>query len=448
MKKHINIINNELVIPVTAGIRSISTRDLKHDSIELFAHFAQDSLYRNSIYLIMSTVIMAFFGFFFWIISARIYSAEQIGIATTLISIISLISNFSLLGLNVGLVRFLPKSNNKNEQISSSFILTILASVVISVLFITGLHIFSPKLLFLRDNFLYMTTFVIFVAALSANTIMESIFVAYRSAKYTLYKNLLLSIVKLVLPIFLVAFSAYGIFASVGIANVFAFALSLGLLIYNFKYRPRFSLHIQLVKTIASYSFGNYLAGFINILPITLLPIIITNKIDATESAFFYIAMMIANFLFIIPTATAQSLFAEGSHNEEDIKRNTVKGIKMIAFLMLPLILFIILFGNYILLAFGKHYSSNGFLFLQLLAISGVFSSVNAIYEALYKINNRIKELITLSIINTIVILSFSLFFIKLGLTGIGISWMIGQAIITIIYTFRENYGKIFKIAN
>ncbi|GAI92246.1 unnamed protein product, partial [marine sediment metagenome] len=52
----------------------------------------------------LSTGVMAVFGFFFWIINARLYSAEQVGIGTTLIPIMTLISSFSILGLGSGLI--------------------------------------------------------------------------------------------------------------------------------------------------------------------------------------------------------------------------------------------------------------------------------------------------------------------------------------------------------
>jgi O-antigen/teichoic acid export membrane protein len=69
----------------------------------------------------LSTEVMAVFGFFFWIINARLYSAEQVGIGITLISIssITLISSFSILGLGNGLIRYLPTSERKNKKINT-----------------------------------------------------------------------------------------------------------------------------------------------------------------------------------------------------------------------------------------------------------------------------------------------------------------------------------------
>jgi len=108
----------------------------------------KDSLYRNAIYLMLSIGVMAVLGFFFWIINARLYSAEQVGIGTTLISIMTLISSFSILGLGNGLIRYLPTSERKNKKINTSFTIVALMSILISVIYLIFLKTFSPKLLF------------------------------------------------------------------------------------------------------------------------------------------------------------------------------------------------------------------------------------------------------------------------------------------------------------
>ena len=163
----------------------------------------------------------------------------------------------------------------------------------------------------------------------------------------------------------------------------------------------------------------------------------ITNIIGAKFSAYFYMDMMIANLLYIIPTATSQSLFAEGSYSETELKVHLKKAIKIISLILIPAILVTFLFGNYILLAFGKKYSSEGFILLKLLSISGIFISINTIGGTILNIKIKIKLLILLSLINTTVILSLSVFFIKMnlfGVVGVGIGWIVGHGIISVIY--------------
>ena len=380
---------------------------------------------------------MAILGFFFWMINARLYSAEQVGIGTTLISIMTLISSFSILGLGNGLIRYLPTSKRKNEKINTSFMLVGLTSIFVSIFFLVFLKTFSPRLLFVRENIIFSLLFILFIVFSSLDIISENVFIAYRSSKFVLIKNTISSIAKLILPIFLVALGAYGIFTSMGIAMAIAFLVSLVFLILRFNYSPKPIIDRSIVKRMTKFSLGNYIAGFIGGLPAMVLPILITNSIGAKFSAYFYMDMMIANLLYIIPMATSQSLFAEGSYSETDLKIHLKKVIKIISIILIPAIIVTSLFGNYILLAFGKEYSDEGFILLKLLSISGIFISINAIGGTILNIKIKIKLLILLSLIKTTVILSLSVFFIKMnlfGIVGVGIGWMLGQGIISVIY--------------
>ncbi len=384
----------------------------------------------------LSTGVMAVFGFFFWIINARLYSAEQVGIGTTLISVITLISSFSLLGLGNSLIKYLPTSDKKNDKINTSFTLVGLTSIFISIFFLVFLKTFSPRLLFVRENIIFSLLFILFAVFFSLNIISENIFIAYRSSKFVLIKNTISSIVKLILPIFLVVLGAYGIVVSMGIAMAVAFLVSLVFLILRFNYSPKPIIDRSVVKRMIKFSLGNYIAGFIGGLPAMVLPILITNSIGAKFSAYFYLDMMIANLLYIIPMATSQSLFAEGSYSERELKVQLKKAIKIISLILIPAILVTFLFGKYILLAFGKEYSSEGVIFLQILAISGIFLSINYIGNSIFYIKHRIKLVILVNLLGASIILSLSIMLIHQNLLGIGVGWILGQGIISVIYLF------------
>ena len=402
----------------------------------LRTHFLSDSLFRNSMYLMFSTAIMAFLGFFFWIINARLFTPEQIGIGTTLISVMTLISTFSLLGLGNSLIKYLPTSQRKNDKISTAFMLVGLTSLFAAIFYLVFLGTFSPKLLFVGENLFFSLLFIFFIVFSSLSLLSESIFIAFRSAKYVLVKNSVWSLVKLILPFALVALGAYGIFMSVGIAFAISFVFCLIFLIVKFNFSFKLKISLDIVKRMTRFSLGNYAAGFLGGLPAMVLPILITNSIGAKFSAYFYMDMMIANFLYIIPLAASQSLFAEGSHSETELKTHLKKTVKLISLILIPAIIAIILFGKYILLAFGKQYSSEGVVLLQMLAISGIFLSINFIGNSIFYIKHRIKLIILVNFIGASIILSLSALLAHQSLLGVGIAWIVGQGAISAIYLF------------
>src|SRR5664279_5323018 len=79
MENLLHIVHDDYFVPAASELKCVSSSDPRKTLSKIYAHFASDSLYRNSIYLMASTGIMAFFGFFFWIINARLYKPEQVG---------------------------------------------------------------------------------------------------------------------------------------------------------------------------------------------------------------------------------------------------------------------------------------------------------------------------------------------------------------------------------
>ena len=406
--------------------------------LKLIKKIINDSLYRNALYLMVSTGIMAVLGFFFWMLCARLFSVEEIGLATTIISVMGLIVGFSVLGLNIGLIRYLGKAKKKSYYMNTCFSLVILVTIIVSSVFILGLGKFSPRLLFIQENLLLSFSFIFFMVIACLSSLTESIFIAFRSAKFVLIKNSIFSILKIGFVFVFAGFGAYGIFSSWMIALLCAVVFSFVVLVRKFEYKLRFVFHDSIIRKIGKYSFGNYVAGFIGGLPLMVLPLMITNMIGPETTAYYYMAMMIAGLLFVIPGATTQSLFAEGSYNEKGLKKQVWKAVKIISLIMIPGIIVVVFFGNYILLMFGEEYSREGFRFLQIVALSGVFVGVNSIFWGIFKIRKKVKILILMSVIGALLTLGAIYFAILqgFGLIGIGIGWIIGKIIVSLIYGF------------
>src|ERR1019366_2137195 len=93
------------------------SKDAKMNFKIIYKQVMTDPLYKNSLFNMASTFILGGLGFVFWIIIARLYKTENVGIATTLISIMTLLSGLTVMGLHASLNRYLPKSTDKNELI-------------------------------------------------------------------------------------------------------------------------------------------------------------------------------------------------------------------------------------------------------------------------------------------------------------------------------------------
>ena len=410
-----------------------------------FLNLRHDSLFRNSFYLMLATAVMAGFGFFFWLINAKLFSAQDIGIATTLISVMGLIGSFGLVGFGSTIVRYLPKSKNPNDSINTGIIIVGIATFLLSILFVIFAEIISPKLSFINDNIIIIISFIFFCIMTSLNVLTDSIFLANRQAKYTLIINTTFSAIKMILPFAFISWGALGIFMAAAIAQVIGFILSISIMIWKFNYRPYFIIKMSMLKEVWRFSTSNYIVGILTMIPVSLLPIIITNHLGAETSAYFYIVMMIGNLLYVIPRATTNSLFAEGSNDEESLDINTKKSIKIIFSLLIPAIIFLFFFGKFILQIFGNSYATEGFTFLIFISISAIAVSASNLYGTLFYIKKNLRLVIIINATYAGSIITLSYFLLPLGLTGIGCAWLGGNIITGIISALSFHKSKNCK---
>ncbi|MCD6213638.1 MAG: oligosaccharide flippase family protein [Candidatus Desulfofervidus sp.] len=89
---------------------------------EELKEYLRDPLYKNSFFIMLTSISNAGFGFFFWMLAAKLYPKEDVGIATALISSMALLVLLSRLGLDQSLIRFFPE-RDKNSVFGTSAVI-------------------------------------------------------------------------------------------------------------------------------------------------------------------------------------------------------------------------------------------------------------------------------------------------------------------------------------
>src|SRR5665811_526540 len=135
-----------------------------------------DPLYRNSLALMLNSAIGAFFGLMFWIVAARTMPSKDIGLATAAISAAALIVGLSKVGIDAGLVRYLPESKNKNGLYSTIVMVTLVLALVLTAVFMLGIIIFSPALSFISEGW-FLPVFFAYIAVTSIYSVLNLSFI-------------------------------------------------------------------------------------------------------------------------------------------------------------------------------------------------------------------------------------------------------------------------------
>jgi len=389
----------------------------------------KDSLYKNSLWIISSSIVLTGFGFFFWTICTWLFTSEQVGLASTLLAALELLVALSILGLDISLIKY-AKSKNRMVLINSCYILAGSFAFVLSLVFIFGIKYISPELLFLKDWGLG-AFFVAAVVGYNWYTLTGSFLIGLKKSKFVLVKDFISSSLKLVFPFFFVMLGAYGIFASWSIAILISFFVSL----FFFNYKPMFRIDFSQIKKMFRFSSANYIAQFLQRAPRLLLPFLITNIIGASSTAYFHVSFTITSVLFIIPNSISKSLLAEGT--VENLRTNVKKAFKFTYALLIPAVIVTVISAKYVLLLFGAEYSDNAYRLLQIFAISSLPFAANLIFIAIRNVQNNVRTVIVANLIIATIALVLSYIFIGTSLLAVAYSFLIAHSVFAVYSIWR-----------
>jgi O-antigen/teichoic acid export membrane protein len=410
------------------------------------------SLYRNAIYLMVGTAVTSITGFVFWIIAARFYPAEAVGLGSAIISALGLLAIFSELGLGIGLIRFLPGAGKDgNDMMNNCFTLSGLASVAVALIFLAGLHFWSPTLLVVRQHPIFFAAFVVFTAATALQPLVSNAFLAKLNTKFIVILNAITGSLKIALVIVFTMFfiSAFGIFASTGLAMAVAllFAAFWFLPQVQNGYRPFPKIEKGVLNELSHYAAGNYVGRISLLMTPYVLPLVVLNILGAEMNAYFYIAWTVAAILQVIPSSIFNSLFAEGSNDEASIRTNTAKSLKFTFLILLPLTLLLLIIAEKLLLLFGQAYSDNATPLLRILVVAVISYGINYLYVSIERVRKNIKGVIAVTAVATCLSLGLSyLLMLKMGLVGVGIGYAAGQTVVAIavvIHLWRRYHPRV-----
>jgi O-antigen/teichoic acid export membrane protein len=388
-----------------------------------------DRLVRSSLFLMAAMATMALLGFGFSLVVTRLFTPEQVGAGTSLISATSLIAYLSLFGLNVTVVRFYSNSNNPNAPITQSLLVVGSVGLLFSAIYVVLVPSYAPELSFVRDNPLYAVGFLVAGATSGLNLLTDFVFIGARKSEYNLFiEGLVQGITKLLLPVALIGLGAYGIFASVGGGYLVAFVVSILCMYRALGFRFDFRRQTAITKSELNYSISTYVSSVLNIAPIMALQLMTIHTLGGAEAGYFFIAFQIANTFYGISYAIGEAFFAEGSFDESRLVSLLRRSALLLVTLETPVVIVLVMGSRFILSLFGASYAAHGQYVLQILAIAAIAVALNTWAGYLLKLMGLMKSLVASSVVNAVVTIGLAQLWGTRGMDWFGWAWLIGNA--------------------
>jgi len=391
--------------------------------------YYREPLYRNSLSIMLTQVFATFFALAFWMVAARTMSSTNVGLATAAFSSTVLLINLAPLGLDAGLTRFLPGSNNKRGLYSTTVIITLLSSFAFMAIFLGGLGVFSPQLLFLREGW-FLVALIGFAAVTAVSSMQSTALIAARQGHFYLIQNTILGI-RVPLIFVFASLGTLGVFLSWDVAFL-ATVLFGTVVLYYYGLSMKWEIDTKSLREIFKFSLGNYTAGIFQMAPL-IIPVMIVNAVGAREGAYYYIAHTLAMLFFTVPAGVSLSLFVEGSH-EMPLRESSIKSLKFAVLILIPALAVVFLFGDKLLLVFGTQYSAQAVELLWLLALSSLLSVIPSIYSSILIVQKKIKMLNYVNFALSALMLGIGYpLLLKYGIIGMGYAWVLSYALVSIV---------------
>lgn len=407
------------------------------------ARLRTDHLIRNSLYLMFSSGVQAALGFTFWILIARLFSPEDVGRASSLISATGLIAYFSLFGLNSALMRFLPTARNRNSLITSTFLLAAGAAMAIGLCYVLLTPLIASRLDFVEHSFSLTAGFLLLSAGTAVNLLTDSVFIAARKANFcALTDGVVGGISKIVLGVALAGSGAYGLFCASAGGFAAAALVSLVIMLIYLHWQPSLKRPVSTLRPLLGFSLASYVANSMNLLPSVVVPLIALDRLGARAAGYYFVAFQMAALLYAAVYAVEQSFMAEGSQPGADWRAIRRRSRKLAVMLFVPAGAILALAARWILLVFGTGYSQNGTAALELLAVAVIPIAACNWSWSVFRLAGRLPPLVLTSIVYSCAICGVAWLLAPHGLTAMAAAWPIGAGIAAILASIATTAGS------
>ena len=299
----------------------------------------------------------------------------------------------------------------------------------ITALYLLSMPTFVPKLLPIVHDPWYTARIRAAHGVQRMNLVTDSVFIAYRSAKYNLLiDGVIQSATKLFLPLALVGLGAYGIFASSGLAAAVAVGASLYFMVRVFGYHPGLVISREVVSKVWAFSAVNYLANLLNIIPTLVLPVLVLDGRGAAEAGFFYVAFQIANLLNTV-NHDPQSLFAEGSYDGASLRSLAKRSGWIQVVTLVPTTAALVVATPLILSFFGHAYHLHSTSILEVLLASAPAVAFNTWTSSLMRLTRQLGALLWSNVVYAVVLCGLAGLWVHRGLVWVGVAWLVGNLV-------------------
>ncbi|MGE5223996.1 MAG: glycosyltransferase [Omnitrophica WOR_2 bacterium] len=414
-------------------------------------------LFFNGYALTLSSAATSIIGLLYWLLAARYYPAEVVGRNSAAIATILFLSGLAGLNLDGTLIRFIPRAGRAaGRLVGMVYAISILVALLVSPVYLLGIHLWSPALSFLRSDASFVVIFILAVLTGIVFVQEDGALVGLRQAKWVAVENSTYAVLKLaLLVVFASKLPQYGILISwilpvmliIPAVNFFIFRRFIPKHITADRAVAGIRMPVQKItrQVVVKYTASNYLGYLFYLAYSTLPPLMVIQQAGSKANAYFYLPWVIFSSLRLFTINMGTSMTVEGSMNQEKLLEYFHAVLRHSLKVLLPIVLAVVIAAPFLLQLFGHEYAVQGTALLRLLTISIIPNTLIGLYLGVIRLQYRFRWIVIIQGFFAVIALGLSYFLLpKEGITGVGIAWLVSQTILAGLILIKE-FGPIFR---
>ncbi|QBJ98808.1 lipopolysaccharide biosynthesis protein [Rhodococcus sp. ABRD24] len=383
--------------------------------------------------LMASSVLTGLLGLVFWAATARLFPADQVGVASALISTAIMLSTLSNLSLGAMYERFLPVAGHRaGVLLISGFGVVALVALVLAV----GMIILGPRDV-LFENRLEILIYPLFVIALALFALQDQTVSGLGVARWAAWKNIVHAVVKLVAVIALAGTaSALSIVASWGVTAALTVVTVFALMRAKVRRDPRYTLEPDLPprRELGVYFGSSYGISALGSIAPLVVPLLVVVHVGAAANAYFAVTWSIVSALYIMVNLMVGPFVAEAAAHPEKLVSLAVRFVRTIAVVAVVGGLGLAFAAPVALQLVGAEYRTQGTPLLHLAAVFIPLTVVGAVYDGLARVDRKLTLAVVTTCLSTAVIIVGTIVLTRsIGVAGVGWAYLSAEAIRMVI---------------
>lgn len=386
----------------------------------------------NATSLIGTSGVTSALGFLYWALAARAFTPAAVGFASAILAAMTLLGTLSALGFGTLVVSELPRHRGQEGRLIATVLLVAGSiGVVLGILFAWMAPLVSADFVPFRASFANVLLFALGVGVAPVAVILDQALIGLMRGGLQLTRNIVFASVKLIAlaaaGIWLRNRSGLTIYTTWTLGNLVSLTGLAAFLIVKRTPIHRYMPHWYLVYRLRRRALEHHALNLALKSPSLLIPLIIAWVLTTTANAYYAVAFAVAYFVFAVPQALSDVLYAVGAASLPSIfakKMRFTLRVSLIASIAANVLLIIV--GQDILRAFGHVYAEESIWPLRFLCLAVFPLIVKDHYVTICRVKDRVKgAAIRNFVAGCIEVVAATIGAHKAGLSGLCAGWLV-----------------------